>query len=596
VNSSFPFSAVVGQDAAKLALLLAAGEPLLGGVLLRGDKGSAKTTLARGLSALLPGRAPFVELPLGATEDRVLGSVELASLLSGEPKVRLGLLASAHGGVLYVDEINLLADHLIDALLDVAVSGVNRIERDGISHTHPARFVLIGSMNPEEGELRPQLLDRFGFAVDVRAEDAVALRKEVVTRRLAFEADPGSLAAFHGQDEVLSARLSALARRAPSERPVLPERVIEQACRVALAVGAEGLRADLMLCRGGSAHAAFHGQSEVSLDDVQAVAGFVLAHRRRRSPLEPPGISDSALDQAFDKAREPEPSVGESDATERDAEQPAGANQRFDRASAPLAPPPIRIERARSEVQGKRGSNEAHSGRFVRAERLDSDNAVGASLAAVATLQAVAARRSSEPGAALAARDLHVAVRKQKTGHLVILCVDTSGSMGVEARMALAKGAALGLLTDAYQRRDRVALVTFAGDRAETVLRPTASVEIAQARLAALPTGGNSPIAEGLDAAYHLAHGASGDQRLHPLLVLITDGRATGSDDAVGKSLTSARRFAEAQIPAVVIDVEAGPVRLHLAHMLAEVLGAPCLPIDQLEQGSLEAAIRLRLA
>jgi magnesium chelatase subunit D len=586
----------VGQDAAKLALLLAASDPLLGGVLLRGDKGSAKTTLARGLAALLPGNAPFVELPLGATEDRVLGSVELSSLLSGEPKVRLGLLANAHGGVLYVDEINLLADHLIDALLDVAVSGINRIERDGISHTHPARFVLIGSMNPEEGELRPQLLDRFGFAVDVCAEEALSARAQVVARRLAFEGDAQALQAFREQDEELEFKLARLAQRTPSEQPVLPERVIEQACRVALAVGAEGLRADLMLCRGARAHAAFHGQSEVTLADVEAIASFVLAHRRRRSPLEPPGISESALQQALDQARTPETSEDGSPEQDAQGEDPGGANQRFAEASAPLAPPPIRVARAQAEVQGKRGSAQAHSGRFVRAERLAEDNAQGASIAAVATLQAVAVRRAEEPEAALDPRDLRVAVRAQKTGHLVILCVDTSGSMGVEARMALAKGAALGLLTDAYQRRDRVALVTFAGDRAETVLRPTASIEIAQGRLASLPTGGNSPIAEGLDAAYQLAHGNSGDQHLNPLLVLITDGRATGSADAFDRSLLSARRFAEAKIPAVVIDVEAGPVRLHLAHELAEVLGAPCLPLDQLEQGSLEAAIRLRLA
>jgi magnesium chelatase subunit D len=375
----------------------------------------------------------------------------------------------------------------------------------------------------------------------------------------------------------------------------LPEQVIEQACRVALAVGAEGLRADLMLCRGARAHATLHGKAEVSLDDVQAIAPFVLAHRRRRTPLEPPGISQSDLERAFDQAREPQDAAGESSAPEPRDQPSAGSKERFDTASAPFAPPTIRVERARSSAQGKRGSNEAKSGRFVRAEPLGESDAGGASIAAVATVQAVALRRAQEPSLALAASDVRVAVRAQKTGHLVVLCVDTSASMGAEARMALAKGAALGLLTDAYQRRDRVALVTFAGDRAETVLRPTASIEIAQARLQELPTGGNSPIAEGLDAAFQLAHGASGDQRLEPLLVLITDGRATGSPDAVERSLLSARRFTEARVPAVVIDVESGPVRLRLAHTLAEVLGAPCLPLDQLEQGSLEATIRLRL-
>jgi magnesium chelatase subunit D len=591
-TNGFPFSAVVGQEAAKLALVLAASEPLLGGVLLRGDKGSAKTTLARGLAALLPGNAPFVELPLGASEDRVLGSVELSSLLSGEPKVRLGLLASAHGGVLYVDEINLLADHLIDALLDVAVSGLNRIERDGISHVHPARFVLVGSMNPEEGELRPQLLDRFGFAVEVRAEDELSARMEVVARRLAHD-QGDALGAFRAQDRALAERLRLLVSAENDARPTLPEPIVEQACRIALAVGAEGLRADLMLCRGARAHAALHGKREAELADLQAVAPFVLAHRRRRSPLEPPGISDQSLQQAFDEAQRNQQDAG---ADESANEPPdSSGRQRTDAASAPITPPTLRVERARGEAQGKRSLNEASRGRFVRAEPLTEENRASASVAAVATVQAVAARRAQAPESALNARDLQVAVRAHKTGHLVILCVDTSASMGVEQRMSLAKGAVLGLLTDAYQRRDRIALVTFAGDRAETVLRPTASVEIAQARLQQLPTGGCSPIAAGLDAAFQLAKGASGDQGLNPLLVLISDGRATGSADALEKSLLSARRFAEAKIPSVVIDVEAGAIRLKLAQALADAMGAPCLPLDALEQGSLEAAIRLRL-
>ena len=238
------FSAVVGQEEAKLALLLAAIEPRLGGVLLRGQKGSAKTTLARGFARLLPGAAPFVELPLGASEDRVLGSLDLAELLTtGTPRYRPGLLAAAHGGVLYVDEINLLADHLVDVLLDVAVSGVNRVEREGISHTHPARFVLVASMNPEEGELRPQLLDRFGLAVEVVAPTDAALRVRAVQAQLSVERDPGAQVEDEEADAALRRRLASVGRAS------MPDEVVRRAADVALAVGAEGLRADLMLCR-----------------------------------------------------------------------------------------------------------------------------------------------------------------------------------------------------------------------------------------------------------------------------------------------------------------------------------------------------------
>src|SRR6185503_1878628 len=246
--TALPFSAVVGQDDAKTALVLAAVEPGLGGVLLRGHKGSAKTTLARGLAALLPGDAPFVELPLGATEDRVLGALDLGELLTaGTPRFRPGLLAAAHGGVLYVDEINLLADHLVDVLLDVAVSGVNRVEREGISHAHPARFVLVASMNPEEGELRPQLLDRFGLAVDVVAPTDAATRVIAVQAQLSVERDPEVLIEYEAADAELRRRLASAGRAS------MPDDVVGRAADVALAVGAEGLRADLMLCRAATA-------------------------------------------------------------------------------------------------------------------------------------------------------------------------------------------------------------------------------------------------------------------------------------------------------------------------------------------------------
>src|SRR5256885_6109675 len=208
----FPFSAVVGLDDVKLALLLVAVDPAIGGVLLRGQKGSAKSTLARGLAALLADDAPFVELPIGATEDRVVGTIDLAAALTaGERRFEPGLLAAAHGGVLYVDEVNLLPDHLVDVLLDVAASGVNRVEREGVSHVHPSRFVLAGSMNPEEGDLRPQLLDRFGLAVDVTSPADPEARAEAVRRRLALEAHPAAVEAARGPPQA-----------APRERPAPP--------------------------------------------------------------------------------------------------------------------------------------------------------------------------------------------------------------------------------------------------------------------------------------------------------------------------------------------------------------------------------------
>ena len=296
----YPFVAVVGMEDVKLALLIGAVEPRLGGVLMRGEKGSAKTTLARGLAALMPGEPapPFVDLPIGATEDRVVGTLDLSAVLrGGEQRFAPGLLAAADGGLLYVDEVNLLPDHLVDVLLDVAVSGVNRVERDGVSVQHGARFFLVGSMNPEEGELRPQLLDRFGLAVEVASSLDPLERAEAVRRRLAFDADPaGFVASFAGETETLAAQLSSCV---PATVP-LP--IIEVAARMAVSLGADGLRADLSLCRAAAAFAGLQGRSETLVYDLRTVAALVLGHRRRRGPFDSPGVTAEELDEALEAA------------------------------------------------------------------------------------------------------------------------------------------------------------------------------------------------------------------------------------------------------------------------------------------------------
>ncbi|HEX2063294.1 MAG TPA: ATP-binding protein, partial [Acidimicrobiales bacterium] len=294
----FPFSAVVGMAEVKLALLLCAVDARLGGVLLRGQKGSAKTTLARGLAGLLPGHAPFADLPVAATEDRLVGSLDLGAALAGDGRrFEPGVLARAHGGVLYVDEVNLLPDHLVDVLLDVAASGVNRVEREGISHEHPARFVLVGSMNPEEGELRPQLLDRFGLAVGVAATTDPDQRAEAVRRRLEFDADPSCFVDRWAEEEGTLARRLATARPAP-----LTGELLRSVSALCAGVGAEGLRADLVTARAAAALAGWEGRDEVTPEDVRRVAPLALAHRRRRSPFEDPSLSDGELDQALGRA------------------------------------------------------------------------------------------------------------------------------------------------------------------------------------------------------------------------------------------------------------------------------------------------------
>ena len=541
---TFPFTAVVGQDEAKLALLLNALDPKIGGVLLRGEKGSAKSTLARGLASLLPGEAPFVELPVGATEDRVVGTLDIEGALGeGTRRFQPGLLAAAHGGVLYVDEVNLLPDHLVDVLLDVAASGINTVEREGISERHPSQFVLVGSMNPEEGELRPQLLDRFGLAVDVKASTDADERAEAVRRRLAFDADPTKFATAFDETE-LADRLDGVGPAA------LPADLVEVVTRLCASVGAEGLRADLVICRAAAALAGWEGRDEAAVEDVRRVAALALAHRRRRTPFEEPGISQDEVDEAID---------GDDGGAARDR-------------TADSDDPPARVvalDGVGGQTSGRRSTVRGTRGRLV-GDRVP-DGPV-ASLAVGATVRAAAARGA----AAVDVEDVREAVREQKAGNLVVLAVDASGSMGVERRMEAVKGAVVGLLLDAYQRRDRVALVTFRDEAADVALRPTGSVEVAQARLRQLPTGGRTPLAAGITAALDVAVRHHGEHR--PLLVVVTDGRHTSGPDPTEAAAAVRRRG----VRAVVVDAEEGRTRLGLARTLAGTMGATYLTLSEL--------------
>jgi magnesium chelatase subunit D len=628
---SFPFSAVVGHESLRMALLLCAVDPGIGGVLLRGQKGSAKTTLARGLATLLPGDAPFVELPVGASEDRLVGSIDLrAALTGGERRFAAGLLQAAHGGVLYVDEVNLLPDHLVDVLLDVAASGVNRVEREGVSHSHPSRFVLVGSMNPEEGELRPQLLDRFGLSVDVIASTDPGERAEAVQRRLAFDADPeGFLATWQEAEDALRDRLE-LAHTAR----VTPDLILRVSTLCAEA-GAEGLRADLVICRAAAALAGWEGAEGASESEVRRVAELALGHRRRRSPFEAPGMAAGELDRLLDDAFSDQdggesgntgsgPSDGVADAggfrpgdddgntgSNEGPEDEASESEQVVEPGAPLG----RVRRIEAgstsagvtsvaQASGRRTVTVGDRGRLV-SDRVPEPGRPLGSIAVTATVTAAAARQGGGGALAIEDEDLREAVRQERAANLVVLAVDASGSMGAHGRMAAAKGAVLALLMDAYQRRDRVALVTFRGDAADIALRPTGSTEVAQARLTDLPVGGRTPLASGIDMALGVVRAAT-HGAYRPLLVVVSDGRATaaqGGVDPVQASLSAAEAVRRQGVSAVVVDAEGisstdgspAGVRLGLARPLAEAMGARYLTVDDLSAEVITDAVRSAL-
>ena len=683
---SYPFCAVVGLDDLRLALIVNAVSPAVGGVLVRGEKGTAKSTVVRALASLLPPvrvvpacrfscdpaepdpacpdgphedvagtgeprPARLVELPVGASEDRLVGSLDLErALTTGVSAFEPGLLAAAHRGVLYVDEVNLLHDHLVDLLLDAAALGTSYVEREGVSVRHAARFLLVGTMNPEEGELRQQLLDRFGLTVEVTATRDPVERAEVVRRRLAYEADPTGFAARYAAADAQLAEQIATAR-AHLPKVVLSDHALQEVTTVCAAFDVDGLRADLVTAKAAMALAAWAGRDEVTTDDVRTAARLALPHRRRRTPFEAPGLDEQQLDDALDSvppdpeqgppeqgppeqsppeqgppeqsppeqgppeqgppdddgsdpsgggAPPPELDLGDvtddgSDASDRDsagsgsiprpASPPAAAGETF----APVALSVPGVNR-RAGAAGRRSRTEGGSGRLT-GSRLPAGRLH--SLHLTATLRAAAphqlARGRAGAGVVVRTPDLREAVREGREGNLVLFVVDASGSRAARQRMSAVKGAVLSLLTDAYQRRDKVALISFRGAAAELVLPPTSSVEAAAARLADLPTGGRTPLSAGLmRAAQVLDVEAVRDRARRALVVVVTDGRHTSGpapELAAAHLLRTGAAF-------VVVDCESGPVRLGLGARLGEQLGGAALRLEELSADALTRVVK----
>jgi magnesium chelatase subunit D len=604
VIPGYPFSAIVGHDRLRLALLLCAVRPEIGGVLIRGEKGTAKSTAVRALAHVLASvdGASLVELPIGATEDRVVGSLDLQKVLrDGEHAFSPGLLARAHGGVLYVDEVNLLHDHLVDVILDAAAMGRVHVERDGVSHSHEARFVLIGTMNPEEGELRPQLLDRFGLTVDVQASRDVDVRVEVIRQRMAFEADPDRFAERYAEADAELARRVAAAR-ASVDAVRLPDNELRRIAALCAAFDVDGMRADLVVARTAVAHAAWRGADEVSEEDIRVAAELALPHRRRRDPFDDPGLDPDLLDQAMDQAREstdesdpdPDPPGGGESMTDSEGQVSQRNSGSQPRPSA--APSPVFRTRALvvpgvgEGAPGRRSRARNRTGKAISATE---DWGAGHGVHVFGTLLAAAGRQRHPGRPRPQPDDVRRAIREGREGNLVIFVVDASGSMAARDRMSAVSGATLSLLRDAYQRRDKVAVITFRQQDAQLLLPPTSSVHIASRRLARFDTGGKTPLAQGLLAARDVVvREKARDRARRSLVVVLTDGRATGGPDPLGRARTAAALLVAEGAAAVVVDCETSHVRLGLAEQLAGHLGAPAVRLAQLRADALTDVVR----
>ncbi len=647
-----PFTSIVGQDLMKLALILNVINPRIGGVLIRGDKGTAKSTAVRALAELLDDipvvdgcpfscnpfnhnemcdvcyeksnngeikiamrRMRVVDLPLGATEDRVVGSLDVErAIKDGIKALEPGILAAANRGILYIDEVNLLDDHVADVLLDATAMGVNIVEREGVSVAHPARFVLVGTMNPEEGELRPQLLDRFGLQVDVEVIKEVELRMEIARRAERFELDPeGFEAEWMNEQLLLKDRIytaRGILSRVKMDDSLL--RLIAQTC---IEMGVKTHRAEIVTAKTAKTIAAFEGRTDVTEEDVKKAMMLALPHRMRSKPFEPPAMSRERLEQAISKHQHEHQhqhqhrneQTSDQQREPPESEKPSGeaTQERVFEIGSPidvrhLRTPYRRDRMFRRKTSGRRIKSLSlrRSGRYLRS-RLPLE---GRDIAFDATIRAAAPyqhRREKEHAIKILPQDIREKERVRKISATVLFVVDASGSMGAMRRMESAKGAVLSLLMDSYQRRDRIGMVAFRGNDAALLLPTSSSVDLAVNRLAELPTGGKTPLSAGLSKALRILQSElRKDKETRPMMVLISDGRANvsmGGD--IRKEISSlgeeSRRLG---VHTVVIDTEVVSssfmdMRLGYCREFAEASGGRYYPITEITAESLSRIV-----
>ena len=667
----YPFSAIVGQEQLKQALILNAVNPAIGGVLIRGEKGTAKSTAVRALAALLPGirvvmgcpyscdpgqphdfcdlcrksigriqesrrQTRVITLPLNATEDRVAGGIDFnQAIKKGRRVLQPGLLAKAHRGILYVDEVNLLDDHIVDIILDAAASGRNVIEREGISFAHASRFILVGTMNPEEGELRPQLLDRFGLCAEIASEKDLENRATLMQRREEFDADPaGFIRRFESENDRIARRI--VAAREFSNTVTLPHHLRTVICELCTENNVAGHRADLVIEQAARAMAALREHAEVTLEDVREVAMLALIHRKREAapPPPPPPPPQHDHDQkeeppSDDNTDEPENSPENSqenpDQDSRESEQ----NNQTEETGPPedsdeSNPDPQQDDQDRkNDVMDqifeagetfkvkkfttpkdrvlRRGSGRRSrtriaqkQGRYVKSTSVagTGDVALDATLRAAAPHQL---HRENASGLAVVLRseDIREKIRERRIGNFLLFLVDASGSMGARSRMIASKGAIMSLLLDAYQKRDRVAMISFRKAEAVVNLPPTSSIELAAGLLREMPVGGRTPLSAGLAKTYEvLRNYLLREPTARPIVIMITDGRSNvslGEKKPLDEAIDFAGRLSDdGRIRIIVVDTEnQGLVKFGLAQKLAGAMNAQYFKIEDLKSESL---------
>ena len=644
---NYPFAAIVGQEKLKRALLLCAINPAIGGLLIQGDKGTAKSTAARALAEVVPPiikivnclfncsetkpaeicdickqaekqlvqvQVPFINLPIAATEERVLGSLDLEGILvEKKKKFQPGLLAAVHQGILYIDEVNLLPDHLVDILLDVSAMGENIIEREGLSLSHPAKFTLIGTMNPEEGQLRPQFLDRFGLMVEVEASADVSERTEVVRRRIAFENDSTTfIAHWEAAQQNLQGQLLKAKELLPSVR--LSDELLTLISQITTERKVKSMRADIVIFKTAVTLAALAQRVEVTSDDIIQAAELALAHRRKKHPFsEPKNSHDNTGDKKQQKpsqnnnakeslGQNQSPAINndpkENSSAQKESGEPSAAKNQSEipeeqifEAVLPLSQ--IKVEDLLSEQAAQTGrrsvSSDTKKGLYISAESAKNTT----DIAIDATVLHALTRNPKQLDITI--DDLHRKKRNGKTSNLILFVVDASGSMAASKRMEAVKGTVISLLTDAYQKRDTVGVIAFRGIEAQLLLNPTQSIELAEEAMSSLPTGGRTPLPHALQTAIQLLHRFDQINSYKPILVILTDGKANvalpGGGDAWDQTITLAAQLKKLNIQSMVLNTDINYFNLNRAEELAKSLGGQYLSLHDISKEQLTPII-----
>ncbi len=614
----YPFSAIVGQTLLKKALLINVVNPTVGGVIISGEKGTGKSTLVRGLGNLIHDME-VIELPLNITEDSLVGAIDIEkAVLEGRRVVNNSILMRANGNILYVDEVNLLNESVTNALLEVAQSGINHVEREGISFTHETSFILVGTMNPEEGGLRPQFLDRFGLYVDVSANRDLDERKDIIKRRIEYEDNPLLFINKWVEEDNNIWNKIEKARKIIST-VMVSEDMMKLAAEISMKANCSGHRAEIIMIETSKAIAALNGRKNITIEDLKEAAELAVPHRKRDMP---PIISESEEEKdeesSEDNNKESKGEQRNKDDLDRDEDSFEGTEDSKESDESDNSPSSDKetiddigdifkvkdldikpLDRRRRKGSGRRSivKTSELQGQYVRytlPKGKFKDIAFDATLRAAAPYQCIRDKK----GLALAIKeqDVREKIREKRTGSTILFVVDASGSMGAQKRMEAVKGAIMSLLNDAYQKRDSVGMIAFRKEKAEIILSITRSVDLAYKRLKDLPTGGKTPLALGLNNGYEILKAAKKrDKDIIPVMVLVSDGRGNvslGGEDPMKEALKVSKKIALEGIQSIVIDTEQDFVKLNLAEDIAKEMGASYYRLEDLRAEEILNVVR----